>query len=298
MRSEIKKLLPFLLVASLLQACGGGGGGDDSSPETIGDNNDITGTSQDYSGETVEATLTSDNTQALATAVASGTKQAVSSDSVPFVPTSGAMAAREVNLTSSLCDSGSIIATFPDTGSTGNWRLDYNQCTRSISYGGNTLSSSFNGSVEVDYSQVGNGFHYEYQYDNFTVTSQGPTGNHSMTFNMTMTCTTNNDGSNYNCEFYSDYQGYDERIYRISDVDVSGDDSSGYNVAVRVYDPDHGYVTVTTEVPITYSCNSGYPNTGRVNVEGANGTEVTVEFTSCSAYVVVLDGVANTYNWP
>jgi hypothetical protein len=299
MRSEIKQLLLFLLVASLLQACGGGGGGgDDGAPNTIGDGSDITSTSQDYSGETAEATLTSDNSQELATAAASGTKQAVSSESVPVVAARGSTAAREVNLTSSLCNTGSIIATYPDTGSTGSWRIDYDQCTHSASHGGNTYSTTYNGSVEGSYTQVGNGFRYEYRYENFTVTVQGPTGNHSQTFNMSMTCATNDNGTDYSCDYYSDYTGYDSRIYRVSDVDVSGNDSSGYNVSVRVYDPDHGYVTVTTEVPVTYGCSSGYPNAGRIQVEGADATVVTVEFTSCNTYVVVFDGVANTYNWP
>jgi hypothetical protein len=329
MRSKINKLLHFVLVVLLLQACGGGGGGDDGSPNNSNDNTDLTSTAQNYSGETGQATLTSENAEDLSTAAASGAKQAINSDSVPVVPARsdspvsrdeileahaglvrrilngdysnnaarGATAAREENLTSTLCDSGSIIATYPDSGA-GNWSIAYNQCTRTVSYGGHTYSTSYNGTVEGTHTQAGNGFRYEYQYENFTVAIQSPTGNHSWTFNMSMTCTANEGGTNFSCEYYSDYQGLDNRIYRVSNVDVSGNESTGYNVSVRVYDPDHGYVTVTTEVPVTYGCTNGYPDAGRVHVEGANGTVVTVEFTSCSAYVVVLDGVANTYNWP
>jgi hypothetical protein len=330
MNFKLKLLVTYLLTAFLLQACGGGGSGDDGSPDSTNDANDLTNTSQDYSGETGQATLTTDNTKQLAIASASGTKQAIDSESVPIVgarsdlPFSnqdileehadflagilegndssqaarGVTAARTEDLSSVLCDSGSIIATYPDTGTSGNWSIEYDQCARTTSYGGNSYTTSFNGVVEVTYTQDGNGFLYEYRYENFTISIQSPSLNHTQTFNMSMTCEFNQDGSNYSCEYYSDYQGYDDRIYRVSEVSVSGNVSSGYNVSVRVYDPDNGYVTVTTEVPVTYECSNGYPNAGRVHVEGANGTVATVEFTSCSVYVVVFNGVANTYDWP
>jgi hypothetical protein len=279
MNFKIKPLVTYLLAAFLLQACGGGGGGgDDGSSDSTNDGNDLTNTSQDYSGETRQASLTTDNTKQLAIASASGTKQAIDSESVPIVgarsdlPFSnqdileehadfvagilegndnsqaarGVTAARTEDLTSILCDSGSIIATYPDTGTTGNWSIDYDQCTRTTSYGGYSYTTSFDGVVEGTFTQVGNGFLYEYRYENFTVSIQGPYLNSTQTFNMSMTCAFNQDSYGYSCDYYSDYQGYDGRIYRVSDVSVSGNVSSGYNVSVRVYDPDNGYVTVTT----------------------------------------------------
>lgn len=327
MNFKIKPLATCLLTAFLLQACGGGSG--DGSPDSTNDGNDITSASQDYSGETAQATLTTDNTKDLATASASGTKQAIDSDSVPVVgarsdlPFSkeeileehadfvagilegnnnqaarGVTAARTEDLTSALCDSGSIIATYPDTGTSGNWSIDYNQCTRTTSYGGSSYTTSFDGSVEGTYTQIGNTYRYEYRYENFTVSIQSPYVDHSQTFNMSMTCEFNQNSAEYSCDYYSDYQGYDDRVYRVSEVSVSGNESSGYDVSVRVYHPDYGYVTVMTEIPVTYECANGYPNAGRVLVEGANGTVATVEFTSCSTYVVVFDGVSTSYDWP
>ncbi|MES9972190.1 MAG: hypothetical protein ABW092_19325 [Candidatus Thiodiazotropha sp.] len=330
MHKERKLLLAYILIIPLLHACGGGGGGDDGSPDSTNDSGDITNTSQDYSGETGQATLTSDNSKELATAGASGTKQAVSSDSVPLVaartdlPFSreeiieestrwivdifqrddisqsapGATAARTMDMSSSLCDSGSVIVDYPDTGTAGNWSIDYDQCTRTTSYGNSSYSTSFDGSVEGTYSQVGNGFHMEYRYVNFTVSVQSPSLNYSETFNMTMTCSAStSNGSDVSCNYYSDYQGYDNRTYRVSEASVSGNATSGYSVTARVYDPDHGYVSIITEIPVTFDCSNGFPSAGRIRIEGANGAVATVEFISCSQYVVTFNGVANTYSW-
>lgn len=328
MLMEKNRLLSYVFVAMLLQACGGGGGGGDN-PNTTGDG-DITNTSLDYSGETSQATLTNDNTKELATAGASGAKQAISSDSVPAVglrsdsPVSreeilqeftgwvadlingqygdqaarGDMAARTQDLSGTACDSGSLVIDYPDSGTAGNWSIVYDQCSRTTSYGGSSYSTTFDGSVQGTYSQVGNGFHMEYRYVNFSVSVQSAGYNYSETFNMTMTCSaSNNQGTDISCEYYSDYHGYDNRTYRVTEASVSGSATSGYSVSFRVYDPDYGYVSVTTEIPVTFGCSDGHPDAGRIRMEGANGTTAVVEFISCSQYVVTFNGVANTYNW-
>lgn len=326
---KINKWALFSLLVILLQACGGGGGGDDD-PNTDGG---TTSTSNDYSGETKQATLTSDNVEEISTAAASGSKQAVTSDNASSqsagirrsdMPVTreqineelsvvianalsgssqlagrGVNAARTEDFSNTMCDTGTAIFEYPDSGGVGNWSIKYSQCARTATYGGNSYSTTFDGSVEVTYVEVGNGFSQTLEYIDFTTSVSTPNGSYSDTFNMSVTCTASNElATDLSCEYYADYQGYDDRTYRVSEVTVSGNESSGYQVSVRVYDPDNGYVTVTTEVPVTFDCDGGTPSAGRITVEGAEETSVVVEFNSCSEYVVTLDGVAETYSWP
>lgn len=325
---KFNKWTLFLLLIFILQACGGGGGDDDNS-NTNTDDGGSTNTSLDYSGETKQASLTSENVDEITTAAASGSKQAISSDDVPLfgqrsdMPVTrqqindelwvvigealsrnsqlagrGVTAARTEDLSSTLCDSGSVIMEVPDNGVAGNWSIDFNQCTSTSRYG-NSYSSTLDGSVEGTYIQVGNGYRLTLNYVNFTVSVTHPNGSYTDTFNMSVTCTaTNQEGSDASCEYYSDYRGYDNRTYRVSEVSVTGNESSGYQVSVRVYDPDHGYVTVTTEVPVTFDCSDGHPSAGRIRVEAADGATAVIEFISCSQYVVTFEGVADTYTWP
>jgi hypothetical protein len=326
---NINTLTALLLLVFLLQACGGSGDDDNSGGDGT------TSTSLNYSGETQQASMTSDNVDELATAAASGSKQAVSSDavnsdSVPMIgqrsdlPVTreqisddlaqlignalnrnsqlagrGATAARTEDLSSTMCDSGSVIMEYPDSGTAGDWSIEFNQCTRSSDYGTGTYSSTLHGSVEGTYVQVGSGFQLTLNYINFSVSITHPEGSYSDTFNMSVTCTASNEeATDLSCEYYSDYRGYDERTYRVTEVSVSGNGASGYQVSVRVYDPEHGYVTVTTDVPVTFDCTDGHPSAGRIRIEAANGVTATVEFISCTQYVVTFEGVADTYTWP
>jgi hypothetical protein len=322
-----KRWIAYLLLSSTLLACGGG---DDDNSDTNDDGGDSTNSSQDYSGETKQATLTSENVNELSSAAASGSKQAVSSDGVrktqmrsdspltqgqlnedlarlinetlnqaPQLAGRGISASRTEDLSSVICDTGSVVYNYPDDGLVGEWSIVYTQCSRSSGFGNNSYSSVLDGSVVGTYTRIGNGYQLSLSYNDFTVSVTHPGGSYSDTFNMQMTCSaTTEDGVDVECDYYSDYEGYDGQVYRVSDVSVTGNGSSGYQVSVRVYHPDHGYVTVTTEVPVSFDCSGGYPNTGRVRVEGANGGLVLVEFTSCSQYVLVHDGVSEVFSWP
>jgi hypothetical protein len=167
-----------------------------------------------------------------------------------------------------------------------------------VSFGSHTYSTTYDGTVQGIYTEAGGGYRLEYRYVNFTVTVNTPSASYTDTFNMSMTCSSSHtNGLDFSCEYYSDYHGYDGRIYRVSEVEVSGSSSSGYSVSVRVYDPDHGYVLVTTEVPLLHDCSGGHPSTGRIEMEDANGKVAVVEFNSCSEFTITLDGVANTYQW-
>lgn len=301
----------FGLSLLVLQACGGGGGG--GSAGVV------------YSGSTSQATLDSDNADDLARAGASGSNQSVSSASTPAVFRSqidrnallqglaaqmlqllnhggddlaarGA-ANRTIDYSASLCPwGGSAIATIPDSASSTNYSFTFLFANCSDSSSGMTYT--YGGTVQASYLQSGGAYSFSIAFVNFTVSV---TGSHTMTgtLNLTMSCS-GSDTSGYSdavCTYHSDFTGFDGRVYRIKNVTITGNDTSGYTISATVYHPDYGYVTVTTTTPITFQCSGGYPDSGTMVLTGAGGDTATVDFISCSQYVVTYNLASTTYDW-
>lgn len=131
------------------------------------------------------------------------------------------------------------------------------------------------------------------QYSNFTATYGGET----YTFNMTLSC----DSSGYNCSYSSDFVGSDGRTYRVSDFSVSGTPTvSGVYFSGTVYDPDHGYVTVSMSNPVIFSDCSGtiLPTSGGPVTITSGSDSAVISFNGCTSFdVSVNGGSAITVNW-
>ncbi|MCU7936223.1 MAG: hypothetical protein KZQ99_15335 [Candidatus Thiodiazotropha sp. (ex Dulcina madagascariensis)] len=314
---------PVFFALFLLQACGGGDG------DPSGDGGDTATIS--YTGVTNQATLTDENADALARAAASGAKQAVISDqsaglaqrqSAPdrasllealarrtadkLLTRNQGLAARPAaarveDLSSGVCDSGSATLNYSDASDSSNasWSILFTDCTLTIHDGVETNTYRYNGLMRGSYARSdGGGFRWEFHFENFTVSVSGPEVSYTETINLSMTCTSTSAGaSGLRCDYYADYSGYDNRTYRVTEVSVSGGASSGFNVSARVYDPNYGYTTISTVVPVTFNCAGGRPGAGRIAFEAAGGASGSIEFISCSQYVVTFNGVSNTYGW-
>jgi hypothetical protein len=86
--------------------------------------------------------------------------------------------------------------------------------------------------------------------------------------------------------------------FRYVDFNISVDSPlTNYNDTVTMTVSCYGYVSVSTNVPVTFECSGGYPSAGRIQVNEINGTSATVEFISCSQYVVTFEGVAEIHDW-
>lgn len=292
-----------------LSACGGGGGGDNG------------GLGVTFSGTTSAATITTDNSDELAVAAASGAKQALSANdsNAPlrpantdepniknqldsklkalikgFQPSQG-LAARTENLSSQICtDSGTAIATGPDSATTSyTVTVEFNHC-KSSDYGYGYVFE-FHGRATLKYQESGNTFVETLNYNDLTVTYTYNNITETYTLNFTETCSGNLDYSNYSCDTYSDFSGYDSRTYRVEDVSVSGDNSSGYNVYATVYDPDYGHFSITAS-GVTF-CDSGYPGSGTVTFSDGSQSG-SIEFLSCTQYQYTYNGTTNgPFNW-
>jgi hypothetical protein len=293
-------LISVLLSVLLLPGCGGGGGDDDGPSTTGGDT---------YTGSTAQATVDASNAKQLSTGAASGTQQAVASDAVSGVamrpqpsPTSrladlapriaqwidrldGTTAARTEDLSSELCNAGGhAVVVGNDAGTNGS--ISFTDCAMSdsqdttvringeVTFTSNTGSDALNMVFRVTVSYIGE----------------------SQSVNMSLSCN-NVSTPSVTCSMTSDFTGIDNRVYRIEDMTVSGDRFSGFYVSVRLYDPDYGWVDVTTSMPLIYNCANGMPGSGMLSVNGSGGTFATASFDSCSSYTVTVDGVGTPYSW-
>lgn len=109
---------------------------------------------------------------------------------------------------------------------------------------------------------------------NISITRNGNVQN----LNATFSC------KNGNCSFYSDYVGTDSKTYRVADVIVTETNGS-YTISASFYHPDYGKVSVITSNPLTFNCENGYPGSGTLNfTSAADDSVATLTFNDCAGY--------------
>lgn len=257
----------IVLVSLVIAACGGGGGGGSTAP--------------------TEAAIDSTNARTLGITAMEGARQAVSGEntSTVFRPAPTAAKLAYIPVPFEICSSGSATIdepTSPDAPVT----ISYNSCT--IGTGENAVTAD--GVVVIQFSSSGDTTTSTTEYQNFTVTSDGITE----TLDLTVVCTTTSTTSS--CTFSAESLGLDgTTVYTVSNAEVSGDDTSGWDVSVKVENPDIGFITIETTTPISFNCPGGYPSQGVVEFTDANGVLVTVEFDGCDKFIVSYSGTSEVY---
>ena len=272
---QFKKSFYLLGLLSFLTACGGGGG-----------------------GGVAPATLSADNSQDLAIAATESAKQAVTADSANFL-----------NKTSNTGNTTDLISSkvreivFEAT-SLGPVPVI---CQFGGSYSDNITAGSSSGSGSITFSQCsiaegitltgtvtfsGNESRFTITYNNLSITAFGVTE----TVNASVSCSTSN--SSFSCTASTSITGIDGRNYTVSNIKVTGDSNSGFNVNATVVDPDHGSISITATAVILdcTEATAGRPSSGTVTFTSSTRTG-SVTFDSCNSYTVTLDGVANSYSW-
>ncbi|PVV16503.1 MAG: hypothetical protein B6D77_00930 [gamma proteobacterium symbiont of Ctena orbiculata] len=281
-----------------MQGCGGGGGSSDDPADTnnpVNDDNVSDNTSDDFTGNESEAVVNDSNAKDLAIGAASAVKQGVDENGIVLPAQTAAKAYNPTPIvvpmgtsdsSEDLCPHGGTgIVEFNDT--TGQVTLGtFTDC----SYGGGLYLYTFTGVVTITYADGSDGSAFTSVHDG-DLTS---VDNITRAIHRTFSCEANYQ----NCTLFSDFLGFDERSYRVTDISVTEDGNSAYTAEGRVYDPSHGYIDVTTDIPVTFDCTDGHPGTGRLSFTGANQTSGTIEFVSCTEYVVTTNsGTSNSYNW-
>jgi len=268
-----KIILPILL-STLISACGGGGGGTPVS----------------------DADITTENAQKLSIAATESARQAVNTDTADLFFKSSpnqfdskafseklTQRIQQANDLGPLCRSGSYTSNLNEN--TGNGSLTFNNC-EIIDFEGNVVVS---GTVTV--SSTSNSL--SVTYSNFTVTTNGVTE----TVNFSFSCT-NIQSENISCSSSSSIVGIDGRNYSISNISVTNNFDSSYDVTAEVIDPDFGRISINAQ-SVVFDCtapNIGRPSSGNITFS-SNGKSASVVFDSCTSYTVTTDGVANSYTW-
>jgi hypothetical protein len=314
------KILRALMIALLLltQACGGGGSSDDPTPQPDSNEENDNGTTEEasdeevqdsgYSGSESQASITGNNAKDLGIAAASGAKQAVIEDQLvypgqnetqasntatqaDYTPSAVPEITEEMNeeTTADLCPHGGLAEyeSVEETADSFVSVLIFTDCQ----YGEGLFRYSFTGRSRMTNPKDNN------MYPFLNVRAGVITGVDGIPreVHQTIDC---DESYEYLCIFSFDFSGYNDRIYRLTDISVTGDGDTAYTVSGRIYDPAHGYIEVTTEVPFTLECPGEHPGVGRLNFTGANETSGSIEYISCDEYVITTsDGVSTTYQW-
>jgi hypothetical protein len=285
-----------IILVSAIQGCGGGGGSSDTPTNTDSPSNNETtdtGTIDNYSGSESQATVDETNAKDLAVAAAAGVTQAVKEDGLDSPFSVSATAARSIEpteemsqqTTAEICTHGgeAIVEAINDETNYLENVFSLNNC----SYGEGLYIYTFTGTVESTFSKSTTAFDY-------VMTGElTPVDGISRGINWRMGC-----DANFSCYMSSDFQGFDGRNYRVAEFSVNDDGNSVFTASGRIYDPYHGFIDVTTEIPFTLDCPDGHPGSGRLSFTGANETSGYIEFVSCTEYVVATSGgTSNSYNW-
>jgi len=122
---------------------------------------------------------------------------------------------------------------------------------------------------------------------NFSVTINGDIINLDATFTIS------------NSAITLDFMGLDGLVYRIENLIVQNTQNGSISVSGRFYHPDHGYVDIYTSSPLVTSDCDGIPRPtqGGIVVQGANDDEASVEYQSCTDYMVCFNNFCNTLKW-
>ncbi|MCP5207989.1 MAG: hypothetical protein H7A01_12340 [Hahellaceae bacterium] len=287
--------------------------------------------------KTVQATVTTSNAQEIALAAARGIKKAVidsntQSKSTPFgvdvqtnesrlqAVTDRLLSAGQVAsgvVLEGACESGTVDLGSSNDGTSvfytanqcrtegevinGTMRLQsQGESLTTLTYENFSITDAFgsyttNGSMTLSYTVDG----YTITYSGFTWTDTALGESYSMD-GTTMTCSGLTTG-NFNCVTNSDWNDPSGETYRIESATVVGNESSGYDVTVTVYDTENGYVEVHTTSRLMYNCDNGNPGSGAIAFSGSEETSGAVNFDSCSGFTVsvFVNGttVAESYSW-
>ena len=123
-----------------------------------------------------------------------------------------------------------------------------------------------------DFTDLNAGF--SITYNDFTVTDPV---NGTTTINLSFSCTNLSDINT--CTYSSDFVGNDGITHRVTDFNITGDSTSGFNGTATFFHGTFGEVSITI-TNITYgSCNT-YPDGGDISFISSDGSSGTIIFNS------------------
>jgi len=320
-RLKIMKMVSvssMILLAMFLTACGGGGG-DSGGGDSGG------GTS--YTGIATMATIDENNARDIAIGAYMGGQTGsamVGISAIQSVESGDIGRPRTLEVAQALEDSlrrvdfmyrsdGTIlnaIATETDTvagdcGGSGSFTIQVNDETgvfngsftfTNYCNGGITISGdmSFSGLIDVD---TGYMVDFNFSFDNLTVTS----GSDSFTLDGTISYDVS--GSTTTATMTMLLQDNNTlKVYWIKDYALTLTEGVNYEVTFNIsgyyYDPDYGYITISTPTPLVIYYGDSWPSDGVLVVTGDGNTKARLTVLSSTTYQVEADTNGDgSYDW-
>ena len=263
-----------------LSACGGSGGGGNDGPNINTGQATVSATNQQEIAQgsrtsllkTVESTA-APTPFAGTSAGASKLVERLAQDAFELLRPGRMHISAEVDY-SSFCDGGGAATlVWPDQQQeSGTGNFTYTDCM----VGGITI----NGVAVFTWANNFEEFTYE-----FDLTYSDGINDHEL--DGAMECTASG------CTYFEDFSS-DGVDYRVSDVSVSGDNLSGYDIVATIYVGDLGYVTITAENIVI--CDNGNIESGTVYVtDSTDAVVLQIDFPGdCATMTVTYNGVAST----
>lgn len=268
-----------------------------------------------YSGNTLPAAITSAAAEDMARKSAEGVNEAVTltttGEGIPFLPVavevssgSDALAQKITDIALQVLDGAAILnlpaaivytsddlnagsgslfcggsVTVPDNFDP-NVSRNFSMTFNSLCFNDGTTSLVMNGSLVFTETATS----MSITFTNFSVNVDGT----AETFSGVFSC----DTTLSNCTISTDYAGSDGNVYRLANVDISGNAFTGYSVDATFYHHTLGQVQISTTFSLRYSGACGaHPDGGEIMISGAGGSFVSATFNpDCTFTLMGSDG--------
>ena len=291
----------ILVALFAMIGCSSSGGGGDSAPGSS--------SAVNYSGVSLPSAINAANAESVTTAAGEAVQQGANTLSSPRplgVDTAGSsdmIVDLSTNLASAMASSGSVnlpsgismngscggrvdipdsqVNDFSATSGPVSFTMTFFQyCDASV--GG---QYTIDGQVSFNYLDIAD------PNSGFTIDYNGVTvddGSGPITINMTIDCS-----DMLTCTLASDYVGNDgTTIYRVADIDFTGNETTGFNGTAKFYHPGHGSVTITA-TGVTFGNCGSFPDGGSVSATGTPGS-AQIDFNGdCTYSIAYDDGAGN-----
>jgi hypothetical protein len=117
------------------------------------------------------------------------------------------------------------------------------------------------------------------------------------TFSATVTCPT----STFICTISTVFTGSDDNVYKLTDMDVSGDATNGFYISATFYHYSLGQVSLETTAPVTYGSCGIHPDGGTITVYSPPSNMYVTYNPDCTFTIWGNDGTSDfgptDYNW-
>lgn len=288
-----KQLIAIYLCAGLLSACGGGG---DGGSNTVAVND---GSAQ-YTGNRNAATVNSGNASTLATKAIDGTDDAMSGGTTAgrstgstnsalaiarnvVIAQAHARATRDFHSAVGTCGGNVTVIASGGTETDFNGTIAFNNyCEGTPGTAGPSVTISGTIAYSGTATTAGDPLTLSFSLIDFTVIEQP--GNETTVLAGTISFTFS--GPEEDMTMSVAIRDSNGTTYWISNYTVDEHANGQYSISGRFYDPQHGYVTVTTTTPLTKT--GEWPSSGVIVITGAGGAKARLTALS-TTYQVDLD---------